>query len=114
MFGCNCMNQVPFVNGYIPYLGVTNVTVTATGVDLAMGDRDIYPAGLFIVRIGSTTIPTGTTGTLPVMLTLNGKSRPLTGFNGAPVTAADLTGTGVLLVFNDKDNNILQLLSTTA
>jgi hypothetical protein len=30
------------------------------------------------------------------------------------VTVADLTGTGVLLVINDKFNGILQLLSTPA
>lgn len=113
MYGCNC-NQVPFVNGNIPYLAVTNVTVGTTAVDLAMGDRDIWPASLLLVRIGGSSIPAGTTGTLPVTLTLNGNTRPLTDFNGAAVTAADLTGTGVLLVFNDKANGILQLFSTTA
>lgn len=104
-------NQVPFVNGSVPYLEVSNITVGSQAVDLAMGYRRIMPAGLLLVRIG-TSIPTGTTGTLPVTLTLNGNTRNLTFFNGTQVTVADLTGTGVLLVFNDKYNGILQLLST--
>jgi hypothetical protein len=107
-----CFN-VPFVNGNIPYLNVTNVTVGTQAVDLALGFRNIRPVGLMLVRISSA-IPTGTTGTLPVTLTLNGNTRPLTFFNGTAVTVADLEGTGVLLVFNDKFNGILQLLSTPA
>jgi hypothetical protein len=49
-----------------------------------------------------------------VTLTLNGNTRQLTFFGGSNVTVADLTGTGVLMVFNDKYNGILQLLSTPA
>lgn len=105
--------NVPFVNGKIPYLNVTNVTVGTQAVDLALGFRNIRPVGLMLVRISSA-IPTGTTGTLPVTLTLNGNTRTLTFFNGTKVTVADLEGTGVLLVFNDKFNGILQLLSTPA
>lgn len=104
-------NQVPFVNGGIPYIEVTNVTVGTAAVDLALGYRNIRPVGLMLVRIGSA-IPTGTTGTLPVTLTLNGNTRQLTNFGGTEVTVADLDGTGVLLVMNDKFNGILQLLST--
>lgn len=104
-----CKNITTNVGG-IPYLSTSNVTVTDTAVDLALGFRRITPAGLMAIRIVSA-IPTGTTGTLPVTLTLNGVSRALTLFNGTPVTAADLTGTGVLLVFNDRFNGILQLVS---
>lgn len=113
MDGNGNLNQVPFVNGNVPYLQVTNVTVGTQAVDLAMGYRRVMPAGLMLIRI-STAIPTGTTTTLPVTLTLNGNTRQLTFFNGTEVTVADLTGTGVLLVFNDKYNGILQLLSTPA
>lgn len=109
---CNC-NQVPFVNGWIPYLTVSNITVGTAAVDLAMGFRDIAPTGLLLIRI-PTAIPTGTDTTLPVTLTLNGNTRTLTGFGGAAITVADITGTGVLLVLNDKFNGILQLLSATS
>lgn len=109
---CNC-NQIPFVNGGVPYLQVTNITVGTATVDLAMGFRDIFPAGTIFVRLG-TAIPTGTATTLPVTLTLNGNTRQLTFFGGQNVTVADIQGTGVLEVFNDRDNGILQLLSTPA
>lgn len=95
----------------VPYLTTTNVTVSDTAVNLALGFRGIESAGLFVVRVASA-IPDGTTGTLPVTLTLSGVTRPLTYFGGAAVTAADLSGTGVLLVFNDKFNGILQLIQT--
>jgi hypothetical protein len=42
---------------------------------------------------------------------LNGVTRALTQFNGTPVTAADLTGTGIITVFNDRFNGILQIVS---
>ena len=109
MFGNNFF--VPIVNGGVPYMNVRNVTVGTQAVDLALGYGNIRPVGMMLVRIGQS-IPEGTTDTLPVTLTLDGNTRNLTFFNGTEVTVADLTGTGVLLVFNDKFNGILQLLST--
>lgn len=107
-----CFNVTTNVNG-VPYLSTSNVTVSDTAVDFALGFRSISPVGYFTVRIANA-IPTGTTGTLPVMLTLNGVSRALTFFDGTPVTAADLTGTGVITVFNDRFNGILQITSALA
>lgn len=109
-----CYNITTNVNG-IPYLSTTNVTVTDEAVNFALGFRRIQPVGYFTVRV-TNAIPTGTTGTLPIQLTLNGTSRPLTFFDGTPVTAADITGTGVLMVFNDRFNGILQTfpVQTTA
>jgi hypothetical protein len=69
--------------------------------------------GYFTVRI-TNAIPTGTTGTLPITLTLNGSTRSLTNMDGTAVTAADITGTGVLLVFNDRFNGVLQLMNVPA
>ena len=94
----------------VPYLSTRNVTVTDTAVDFALGFRRISPVGYFTVRIADA-IPEGTTGTLPVTLTLNGITRALTQFDGTPVTAADLTGTGIITVFNDRFNGILQITS---
>lgn len=95
----------------IPYISTTNVVVSTDAVNLALGFRGIDPAGFFAVRL-TNAIPEGTTTTLPIALTLNGTTRPLTYFGGTAVTVADLTGTGVLLVFNDKFNGILQLMQT--
>lgn len=104
-----CSNITTNVNG-TPYLTSTNITVTDTAVDIALGFRRIQPVGYLTVRV-ATEIPDGTTGTLPVTLTLNGTARALTFFDGTPVTAADLAGTGVMTVFNDRFNGILQLTS---
>ena len=107
-----CFNITTNVNG-VPYLSTTNTTVTDTAVDFAIGFRRIQPVGYFTVRI-TDAIPEGTTGTLPVTLTLNGITRALTFFNGTPVTAADITGTGIVTVFNDRFNGILQVTSPAA
>ena len=106
------VNITTNANG-VPYLSTSNVTVTEEAVSFALGFRRIQPIGYLTVRIANA-IPAGTTGTLPVNLTLNGTTRALTFFNGTPVTAADLTGTGVISVFNDKFNGILQLISPQA
>lgn len=105
--GCNTVTVN--VNG-IPYLDARNIQVTTENVNIAMGIRRIAPVGLFALRIG-TSIPEGTTGTLPVVLTLNGTSRQLTVLGGDAVTAADIVGTGVILVFNDLFNGVLQVVS---
>lgn len=106
-----CYNVTTNVNG-VPYISSTNVTVGTESVDIALGFRRIQPIGYFTVRMDST-IPTGTTGTLPVTLTLNGTSRALTLPNGTPVTAADLEAVSVFLVFNDRFNGTLALMSRT-
>ena len=91
----------------------TNVTVGTESVDIALGFRRIQPVGYFTVRL-SDAIPAGTTTTLPVTLTLNGTTRALTLFDGTPVTVAELIGgTGVFLVFNNRFDGILQLMSRT-
>jgi hypothetical protein len=113
MMGINVQGQMLFANGNIPYLEVTNITAGTASVDLAMGYRRVPATGILLVRIPQT-IPAGTTETLPVTLTLNGNTRQLTFFGGENVTVADVAGTGVLQVFNDKYNGILQLLSTPA
>lgn len=106
-----CVNVTTNANG-VPYLTTTNVTVSDTTVDLALGFLRIQPVGYFTVRVANE-IPSGTTATLPVTLTLNGTARALTLFDGTPVTAGDLAGTGAITVFNDRFNGILQLMSRT-
>jgi hypothetical protein len=111
----NCNNSVITNMGGIPYISTTNTTVGTEAVDFALGfiRRPLPPVGYFTVRI-TNAIPTGTTGTLPITLTLNGSTRSLTNMDGTAVTAADITGTGVLLVFNDRFNGVLQLMNVPA
>lgn len=105
-------NVTTNVNG-IPYISSTNVTVGTETVDIALGFRRIQPVGYFTVRL-SDAIPTGTTSTLPITLTLNGTTRALTLFDGTPATVAELIGgTGVFLVFNNRFDSVLQLMSRT-
>ena len=99
--------------GGIPLIKSTNITVGTEAVDIALGFRRIQPVGYFTVQLDSA-IPAGTTTTLPVTLTMNGTTRALTLFDGTQLTVADLIGgTGVFLVFNNRFDGILQLMSRT-
>lgn len=107
-----CVNVTTNAGG-IPYISSTGTTVGADSVDIALGFRRIQPVGYLTIRL-TDALPAATTTTLPVNITLNGTTRPLTLFDGTPVTAAELIGgTGVLTVFNDRFNGILQLMSRT-
>jgi hypothetical protein len=98
--------------GGIPYLSSTNVTIGTETIDIALGFRRIQPVGYMTIFIDDV-IPTGTTTTLPVTLTLNGTTRSLTLPDGTPVTAAELVGVNIINVFNDRFRGILALMSRT-
>lgn len=106
--GCNRI--ITNING-IPYISVRSINVTTENVNLNLGYAPIQPVCYMTVRVGSA-IPTGTTGTLPIQITLNGGTRTLTTFGGTAVTAADIAGTGVLTVFYDRFNDVLQLVTS--
>lgn len=108
----NCTASVTTNAGGIPYLSSTNVTIGTETIDIALGFRRIQPVGHLTIFIEDV-IPTGTTATLPVTLTMNGTSRALTLPNGTPVTAAELIGVNILDVFNDRFRGILALMSRT-
>ena len=108
----NCTPNVTTNAGGIPYLNSANVTIGTESVDIALGFRRIQPIGYMTVFVEDV-IPTGTTETLPVTLTLNGTTRSLTLPNGTPVTVAELIGVNVFTVFNDRFRGILTLMSRT-
>ena len=56
-------------------------------------------------------IPTGTTGTLPILFETNGATQAVTKYNGEALTVADVPGTGVFEFWFDKSTNILQILT---
>jgi hypothetical protein len=105
--GCNRI--ITNMSG-IPYLSVRSINVTTENVNLNLGYVPVPPVGYITIRVGSA-IPTGTTGTLPIQVSLNRGVRLLTTFGGTAVTVADIAGTGVLTVFYDSFNDILQLVS---
>jgi hypothetical protein len=101
------------VNG-IPCLRSTAVNVTATDVRFDFNSHTNVGrpfVGLIVVQLAQA-IPTGTTGTLPVLFTTEGGNPAnLTTVAGANVTAADITGTGVYLVWVDSQSGVVQLLT---
>lgn len=110
---CNCNNCNITINaGGEPYIANTQVVVGTDTVNIALGWRRIQPIGKFIVRMENP-IPSDATATLPVTLTLNGVTRPLTLPNGTAVTVEDILNVSVFEVLNDKFNGILALLSRT-
>ena len=108
----SCNQNITINAGGQPYFISTNTTVGTETVDIALGFRRIQPIGYFTVFVNDV-IPTGTTGTLPVTITLNGTTRALTLPNGTPVTAAELIGVNTIQVLNDRFRGILNLMSRT-
>ena len=108
----SCFGNITTNAGGIPLLVSTTTTIGTESIDIALGFRRIQPLGYFTVRI-SDVIPADATATLPVTLTLNGTTRQLTLPNGENATAAELLNVGVILVFNDRFNGSLYLMSRT-
>ena len=107
-----CFSNVTTNAGGIPYISNTNVTVGTDTVDIALGFRRIQPVGYFTIHMENA-IPADATSTLPLTLTMNGVTRALTLPNGTAVTVADILATNVFLVFNDRFNGVLALMSRT-
>ena len=106
--GCN----ITINAGGQPYISNTQVTVGTESVNIALGWRRIQPVGYLTIRMENA-IPSDATTSLPITLTLNGVTRNLTLPNGTAATVADVLGTSVMLIFNDKFNGILALMSRT-
>lgn len=98
----------------IPAVKSLSVNVTSTEVQFDFNNyRNIGSPfrGIIIVNLAQA-IPSGTTTTLPIVFTSEGSNPiPLTGYNGANITVADIKGTGVYLVWHESQTGILQLLT---
>ena len=95
-------------------LPVVDVQVNSDNVTLELPNgayRNRPYVGGFYINL-RTAIPTGTTGTLPVLIGTNGDTRPLVTYNGAAVTVADLPGTGIYLIHYNKYTNEVFLVSS--
>lgn len=109
----NCCNPIIATNaGGIPYVVSNNTTIGTETVNISLGYRQVKPVG-YITIVISDTIPTGTTGTLPVTFTMNDVTRTLVLPDGTPVTAADLIGVNTIFVLNDRSRGLLILISPT-
>lgn len=99
----------------IPMLETTSVTVTDTNVVLNLPNRAfrwLNDKGVILLRLNQP-IPEGTTATLPVLFSSNDFTQPLTNIGGTAITVAQVTGTGVYLIYYDKDANLMQMMTTT-
>ena len=98
----------------IPMLETTSVTVTADNVVLNLPNRAfrwLNDKGIILLRLNQP-IPEGTTETLPVLFSAIDFTQPLTNIGSTAITAGQIAGTGVYLVYYDKDANLMQLLTT--
>lgn len=100
--------------GGIPCLRSTAVTVSTTEVRFDFNSHQNVGrpfVGIIVVQLAQA-IPDGTTGTLPVTFTTDGgNAANLTTLNGENVTAADITGSGVFLVWVNTQSGDVQLLT---
>jgi hypothetical protein len=98
----------------IPTISSNSVTVGTTQVAFDFNNHPTVGQpfrGIVVVRLNQA-IPAGTTSTLPITFTSDGANTVnLVGFNGNNITVADLTGSGIYLVFVDGQSNTVQLLT---
>ncbi len=101
--------------GGIPAIRSLSVAVTSTEVKFDFNNhRNIGRPfrGLLVVNLAQQ-IPTGTTATLPIVFTSNGgNDQELVGYNNTPITVADISGTGIYIVWFESQTNTLQLVQT--
>ena len=97
----------------IPMLESSSVTVGTDNVVITLPNRAfrwLNDKGVVLFRLNQP-IPEGTTDTLPVVFSSNDFTQPLTNVSGTAITVAQVTGTGVYLIYYDKNANLMQLLT---
>lgn len=98
----------------IPAISSVSVTVTSTAVQYDFNNHPNIGSpfrGLLIIRLNQA-IPSGTTGTLPVVFTSGGGNpKNLTGYNGADIMVSNIPGTGIYLCWYESSTDTLQLLT---
>lgn len=97
----------------IPMLESSSVTVGTDSVVITLPNRAfrwLNDKGVVLFRLNQP-IPEGTTETLPVVFSSNDFTQPLTNIGGTAITVAQVTGTGVYLIYYDKNANLMQLLT---
>ena len=100
--------------GGVPIIS-TSPTVGTADVQLSLPNnafRFLGTKGLVVLQL-STPIPSGTTGTLPVLAEVNGQTRPITNTSDAALTVSDMGSVTALVVLFDKAANTLQVVSQT-
>lgn len=98
----------------IPLIETSSINVTDDNVVINIPNRAfrwLNDKGVILLRLNQV-IPDGTTGTLPVLFSSNNFTQPLTNVGGTAITAAQILGAGVYMIYYDKNANLMQLLTT--
>lgn len=96
----------------IPLIESNSIEATATEVTITIPNRAfrwLNGKGVILFRLNQA-IPTGSE-TLPILFSSNDFTQPLTLIGGDNATGAQLTGTGVYLIYYDKSANLMQLMT---
>jgi len=113
MFGATTNYPFNFSNRLgIPMIESGNVTTDGTNVTINVPNRAfrfLNGTGLILFRL-NTAIPTGSEA-LPIVFSSNDFTQALTLVGGENATGAQMTGTGVYLIYYAKDCNLMQLIS---
>lgn len=91
----------------------TNVTVGTDNVTIEIPNHAFFRrdyVGGFYLNLREA-IPAGTTTTLPILIGVNGDTRPLMEMTGTPVTVANIAGAGIYALHYNKVTNELYLVN---
>lgn len=117
-FGFN--NNIETMNGNVQIgnrAGIPVITTTpnidTSNVSITLPNhifRFLGQKGIIIINFKST-IPSGTTTTLPLVISVNGQSLPLTNTAGVSITVANIINTLTFQAYFDKQLNVIRVIS---
>lgn len=112
MFGATTNYPFNFANrNGIPMIESTSVTTNTTNVIISIPNRAfrfLNGTGLILFRLNTEI----TDVSLPILFSSNEFTQPLTIVGGAEATGANISETGVYLIYYDKNSNLMQLIIT--
>lgn len=112
MFGATTNYPFNFANrNGIPMIESNSVTANDTNILISIPNRAfrfLNGTGLILFRLNTDI----TTDTLPILFVSNEFTQPLTLIGGEGATGAQMSGTGIYLIYYAKDCNLMQLLTT--
>lgn len=112
MASINPINFLSNRNG-IPRIASTSVSVNTADVTFNFSSDFTFSRnfnGLVLVKLDQP-IPSGTTTTLPILLSSSIGTQPVVTKNGVAVTVSEITGTGIYLMYFDRLTSTLQLIA---
>lgn len=96
----------------IPLIESRSITSDGTNAIITIANNTfarLATRGILLLKV-SAAIPADAEA-LPIVISSNGETRPLTLAGGANATGAQITGVGIYQIFYDKAANTLQLMT---